>query len=224
MLFLTAKTITLQDVPLTIETDPEAEGDPDFTLSVAPSGRKERMEILRVREKGQPDMPYSLYYYGLSDVSVTLDGQTLPLAQALEDGELTVSDILHKGYRDEQDGKITGWHFRDGGSAQYMYEEYTVIKFHEIAGRRDLYIGVPGMEIDMLHDQYEYHSPFQSVQEVLEHYIAFAETMPETERSSVFSEGLNYILSVANRANTPEEECAAAVYQLAEACGVELEG
>ncbi len=87
------KTVTLTTPPPTIEADRDTIVNLDFELSVTPSGKKERTEILRVNEKYENgSTSYSLYYYGLSDVSITIDGQTLPLAQALQEGKLTPQD------------------------------------------------------------------------------------------------------------------------------------
>ena len=35
--------------------------------------------------------------------------------------------------------------YDDGGSIEYHYENYTIIKFHTLDGNRDVYIGVPEM-------------------------------------------------------------------------------
>lgn len=127
------KTVTLTTPPPTIEADRDTIDNLDFELSVTPSGKKERTEILRVNEKYENgSTSYSLYYYGLSDVSITIDGQTLPLAQALQEGKLTPQDILRNSYLRKESGEIDGGAFRDGGTVHYSYEDFTIFKLDSV--------------------------------------------------------------------------------------------
>ena len=40
--------------------------------------------------------------------------------------------------------------YDDGGSIEYHYENYTIIKFHTLDGNRDVYIGNKNMTINDL--------------------------------------------------------------------------
>lgn len=210
-------TITLSDAPPVMEAAVSQREDLEFTLSVTPSGKKERTEILRIHENQDT---YSLYYYGLADVSVTLDGQTLPLAQAMGEGKITADDILRKGCQDEQNGRIKGMHYRDGGSAAYLYGDYTILKYDTLDGNRDFYIGIPEMEINALDEQFDYVH-FKSIKDVIGLYAGYAAaTDNQQERKEIYDEGMALLSAVALRDNTPAAEREEAARQLAEACGL----
>lgn len=216
-------TISLYNDPPVIDAGTEPVGNLEFTLSVTPSGKKERAEILRINETRTNSGPsaYSLYYYGLSDVSITLDGQTLPLAQALEEGKITEDDILHKGYQDEQDGRAKGMHYRDGGSAAYVYGDYAILKYNTLDGKQDFYIGIPEMEINALDEQFDYVH-FRSIKDVIGLYADYAAaTDNQQERKEIYDEGIALLSAVAMRDHTSDAALKDAVRQLAEACGIE---
>ncbi len=216
------KTVTLTTPPPTIEADRDTIGNLDFELSVTPSGKKERTEILRVNEKYENgSTSYSLYYYGLSDVSITIDGQTLPLAQALQEGKLTPQDIRRKGWQDLENKEIRGGAYRDGGSVDYLYGDFTIIKFNTLDGLRDFYIGIPEMELNALEKQYYPYSRYISIEEVIKHYtylVTSTENDPEL-KDSLFEEGLAIMQEVAKRDHVPDEELQAAIQKYQEMCG-----
>lgn len=216
------KTVTLTTPPPTIEADRDTIGNLDFELSVTPSGKKERTEILRVNEKYENgSSSYSLYYYGLSDVSITIDGQTLPLAQALQEGKLTPQDIRRKGWQDLENKEIRGGAYRDGGSVDYLYGDFTIIKFNTLDGLRDFYIGIPEMELNALEKQYYPYSRYISIEEVIKHYtylVTSTENDPEL-KDSLFEEGLAIMQEVAKRDHVPDEELQAAIQKYQEMCG-----
>lgn len=216
------KTVTLTTPPPTIEADRDIIGNLDFELSVTPSGKKERTEILRVNEKYENgSSSYSLYYYGLSDVSITIDGQTLPLAQALQEGKLTPQDILQKGWQDVENKEIWGDSYRDGGSVCFIYKDFTIIKFHTLDGLRDFYIGIPEMELNALEDQYYPYSRYISIEEVIKHYTYFVTSTkndPEL-KDDLFEEGLAIMREVAKRDHVSDEELQAAIQKYQEMCG-----
>ena len=167
------KTVTLTTPPPTIEADRDTIVNLDFELSVTHSGKKERTEILRVNEKYENgSSSYSLYYYGLSDVSITIDGQTLPLAQALQEGKLTPQDILRNSYLRKESGEIDGGAFRDGGTVHYSYEDFTIFKLGMIGLRtHDFYIGIPEMQFNnaMMDEFYPFYI-YYSTENVIERY------------------------------------------------------
>lgn len=40
--------------------------------------------------------------------------------------------------------------YKDGGSMEYHYENYSIIKIHTLDGNRDVYIGIPSMKFNDL--------------------------------------------------------------------------
>ena len=91
----------------------------------------------------------NLYYYGLNNVYISVDDKDLPLKEALEKGKITLDGIIAKCNQDVADGVIEELVYKDGGSQVYEYPEYTIIKYHTLDGNRDVYIGVPGMDINV---------------------------------------------------------------------------
>ena len=89
----------------------------------------------------------NLYYYGISNVYISVDDKDLPLKEALEQGKITLNGIIARCNRDVAEGIIEEISYDDGGSQVYEYPEYTIIKYHTLDGNRDVYIGVPGMDI-----------------------------------------------------------------------------
>ena len=74
----------------------------------------------------------------------------MPLEEALKSGKMTIEGIIQKANRDEKEEKIKADMIKDGGSMEYYYEDYTIIKKHTIEGNRDVYIGIPEMNLNDL--------------------------------------------------------------------------
>ena len=124
----------------------------DFELSVEKSKQKRKDLMLRSDEidkiisfghKSDTD----LYYYGLSEVNVFVDNQTISLVEALENGKLTLNAIIQKANRAVSAGELEELVYDDGGSQVYKYPDYTIIKYHTLDGNRDVYIGSTDMDI-----------------------------------------------------------------------------
>ncbi len=138
--------------PPTIRTDDiSTEGFRDFSLSVLPSDTAEKELIIRKRAPHDSDLgwhrQYNLYYYGLDEVSVFVDGQRLPLKDAIIQGKITMYALLGKANRDVSDGYLAELVYRDGGSQVYHYPDFTIVKYHTLDGNDDMYICTPGTDI-----------------------------------------------------------------------------
>jgi len=128
------------------------EGFIDFELSVELSKQKRKDLILRSDEIDKFTSfghisDTNLYYYGLSEVNVFVDNQTIPLVVALEKGKLTLNAIIQKANIDVSNGIIEEISYDDGGSSVFKYPNYTIIKYHTLDGNRDVYIGSTDMDI-----------------------------------------------------------------------------
>ena len=40
--------------------------------------------------------------------------------------------------------------YKEGGTKEYYYGTYTIIKSHSLDGNRDVYIGIPEMRLNMV--------------------------------------------------------------------------
>ena len=102
--------------------------------------------IYAILDKSETDKyNYSIYAYEGS-VNIVIDEQEYTLREALLGNKITMEEIIAKANKDFPDA-IT---YDDGGSVEYQYENYTIIKFHTLDGNRDVYIGIKNMTINDL--------------------------------------------------------------------------
>ena len=102
--------------------------------------------IYAILDKSETDKyNYTIYAYEGS-VNIIIDGQEYTLREALLENKITMEEIIAKANRDFPDAIS----YDDGGSIEYHYENYTIIKYHTIDGNRDVYIGTKDMTINDL--------------------------------------------------------------------------
>ena len=110
-----------------------------------------KKKILNNKNLSSDKQDYNLYFYGLDEVNVTLNNKTMSLEDSLKSGKMTIDGIIQKANKDEKDGKVIKAEiYKDGGSTEYHYENYSIIKVHKLDGNRDVYIGIPNMKLDDL--------------------------------------------------------------------------
>ena len=137
-----------------IKTDDiSVEGFREWEMKVVPSNDNASKKIY---DKAQPHdsestshwyRQYNLYYHGLEDVIIAVDGEQHSLAHALKRGKITMSAILAKANQDVSDGIIDDLRYKDGGSVVFKYPDYTIVKYHTLDGNDDMYIGTPDIDI-----------------------------------------------------------------------------
>ena len=88
---------------------------------------------------------YTIYAYEGS-VNIVIDEQEYTLREALLENKITMEEIIAKANKDFPDAIS----YDDGGSIEYHYENYTIIKLHTLDGNRDVYIGTKDMTINDL--------------------------------------------------------------------------
>lgn len=141
----------MESYPAQINTDKiSTDGYEDFKIEVKLSDKIETMKILNNKDLSSDKQDFNLYYYGLDEVNVTIRGQTMSLEKALKSGKMTLDGIVQKANKDEKDAKIKAEMYKEGGSMEYHYEDYTIIKCHSTSGNRDVYIGIPSMKLNDL--------------------------------------------------------------------------
>lgn len=124
------------------------EGYEEFELSVKKSNDKKKTKILNNQELYKWNSEFDLYYYGLEEVNIFVDNKTMSLEEALRTGKMTIDGILAKANKDVSNGTIKEERYKDGGTAEWYYEDYTIIKRHSLDGNRDVYIGTPEMRLN----------------------------------------------------------------------------
>ena len=90
--------------------------------------------IYAILDKSETDKyNYSIYAYEGS-VNIVIDEQEYTLREALLENKITMEEIIAKANKDLPDAIS----YDDGGSIEYHYENYTIIKFHTLDGNRDV--------------------------------------------------------------------------------------
>ncbi len=141
----------MESYPAQINTDKiSTDGYEDFKIEVKLSDKIETKKILNNKDLSSDKQDYNLYFYGLDEVNVNVDNKTMPLEDALKSGKITIQGIIQKANKDEKDGKIKAKMYKDGGSMEYNYENYSIIKVHKLDGNKDVYIGIPSMKLNDL--------------------------------------------------------------------------
>ena len=137
--------------PAQIDTNNiSTDGYLDFEILVNASNNVSKKKILNSGDLYEQNGDYNLYYYGLDEVNVKVNNKTLSLEKALKDGKITLAGIIKKANKDLNTKVITGNLYKDGGSMIYWYKDYTVLKYHTLDRNRDVYIGIPKMNINDL--------------------------------------------------------------------------
>ena len=126
------------------------DGYEDFELSVKKSDKKTKFKILNNQELYKNNSNFDLYYYGLDEVNISVDNETMSLENALKSGKMTIDGILIKANQDVSNGKIKSEVYKDGGTTEWYYDTYTIIKCHSLDGNRDVYIGIPEMRLNTI--------------------------------------------------------------------------
>ena len=120
------------------------DGYEEFELNVKTSKDRNKIKVLNNKELNKNDIDYNLYYYGLDEVTITIKDKTITLEEALRSGKMTINGLIIKANKDFPNAQV----YKDGGSMEYHYDNYTIIKMHKVNGNRDVYIGTKDMTIN----------------------------------------------------------------------------
>jgi len=155
------------DTNTIIGADIDTDGYDDFKLEVVESEKIEKRKILNNSDLDKLNTNYDLYYYGLEEVNVKVDNKEMTLENALREGYLTMSGILVKANKDINARKNEEKYFekdyiskeanypyevrlKDGGSVEFHYEKFVIIKCNTLAGNNSMYICKAGTTINDL--------------------------------------------------------------------------
>lgn len=87
---------------------------------------------------------YNVYTFG-GDVTITIDiDMVYTLDDALKQRVITTDDIIKQAKIDEQYGICESGAYNDGGSTEYRYKGYTILKFNTLDGKKDIVFGFSG--------------------------------------------------------------------------------
>ncbi len=105
-----------------------------FTLVYHPEANDGKRQIIDKDESSKYN--YNIYIYS-GDIDVIINNKTYSLEEALKKNKITMETIIEKARNDCQDAIA----YNDGGSTEYHYNDYTIIKLHTVNGNRDVYFG-----------------------------------------------------------------------------------
>ena len=92
---------------------------------------------------------YSVKTFG-GDVQIVIEGDMVyNLEDALKQKVITPNDILEQSKTDGKYGICDGDSYYDGGSMEYRYNDFTILKLNTLDGDKDLVIGMRGQIIDL---------------------------------------------------------------------------
>ena len=91
---------------------------------------------------------YNVYTFG-GDVDFTIEEDMVyTFEKAIEEKVITVEDILTQASIDAEYGICYRGDYSDGGSVEFLYDDYTILKYSTLDGLEDLVIGYKGQIIN----------------------------------------------------------------------------
>lgn len=113
----------------------------DFELNF---NQRKDMGAKRIVEPTSSVYPYMSYTIG-GDVTITIeDDMVYDIKQTIENGIITLDQILEQAKLDDKYGICKEEMYSDGGTLVYLYDDYTVIKYNTLDGNKDFVIGPKG--------------------------------------------------------------------------------
>lgn len=110
--------------------------------------RKDKGLKTIINHNTNPDYEYSIHTLG-GDVDFTIEKDMIyTFEKALEEKVVTVEDILNQAKLDAEYGICYRGDYSDGGSTEFMYGDYTILKYSTLDGLEDLVIGYKGQIIN----------------------------------------------------------------------------
>lgn len=117
----------------------------NFEIFFTKSQESSEKDIILTKQEME-DYNYNIYSYG-GNVEISINDEKMSLREALLNNKITMDEIIQKANNDLENEIIKGDMYRDGGSMIYQYDSYTIIKYHDLEGNRDVYIGSPEMQM-----------------------------------------------------------------------------
>ena len=92
---------------------------------------------------------YNIYAFegnvavNLNSTSTELTENSISLRDALLQNKITIEEIMEKADKDIPNALS----YDDGGSREYHYDNFTIIKLNRLDGNKDIYIGKPNLRL-----------------------------------------------------------------------------
>ena len=114
----------------------------DYNLSYY---QRKDMGVKKIIDKNESAIyDFDIYTVG-GDVNITIDGDMVyDFKKSLEENIITIDEILNQAKEDTKYGICEEGYYQDGGTTEYMYEEYTLIKYNTLDGNTDFVVAPKG--------------------------------------------------------------------------------
>ena len=89
--------------------------------------------------KKNDKISFNIYAVGM-DFKIKLDKKEYSVADAISNGLLDENKLFDKIEKDKESNKCKSKMYKDGGTLEYLYNDYTIIKFNSLDGKEDMYI------------------------------------------------------------------------------------
>jgi uncharacterized membrane protein YkoI len=122
-------------------------------IAITPSNleyeQRKDLEIKSIMTKSESNgkYDYNIRSYG-GDVYIAIQGEKIEFREALLQDKINMNDIIDYAKKDVENNVIKSEIYKDGGSTIYKYKDYAILKCNKIDGNKDVYIGMPTMDIN----------------------------------------------------------------------------
>ena len=142
---ITYKGTVMTTYPLQVKaTNIEIKSTDNFEIMFSNKKPTDSYKVYTILSKTETDKyDYTIYGYD-GIVNIKIDGKDYLLKDALLENKITMDEIIAKANKDFPDAVS----YDDGGSIEYHYDNYTIIKCHTLDGNRDVYIGNKDLKLN----------------------------------------------------------------------------
>lgn len=141
---ITYNNVVMETYPAQIEAiDIELKSAENFEIRFEDKSYESIAKVRTILDEKEADKyNYNIYAY-MGEVNILIDGKEMPLRDALLKNKITMDEIIAKANQDFPNAVS----YDDGGSIEYHYDNYTIIKCHTLDGNRDVYIGTKDLKL-----------------------------------------------------------------------------
>ncbi|MFR0823293.1 MAG: hypothetical protein ACLU84_01545 [Clostridia bacterium] len=93
---------------------------------------------------------YDIVFYGNQKFYMEYKGEKIELRDSLINKKITIDKIIEQAERDCKNNIASKNLYLDGGSIQYIYNHFSIIRMKSFDGNRNIYIGNENLDINNL--------------------------------------------------------------------------